>query len=204
MRRLVSLVICAMLGLSACGGSSAHHVTAGPTKAAQARLARLRAALPAGFQAPGTATPASGPAVLEVAPAAGMRASDVHVAPVPAGPSLRTALAIVFNQPAPVIAHPIFVSATAVRPSQRVAVAAAHLGTAPHHAALFILQGPGYRAEHLVGVAGQVAAGYVTLPSRMAPGVWYIAAEDISGLTRNASGKLAGTALVDIGELTVP
>lgn len=203
MRKAITLAAFAVVGLSARGGSSAHKAPQRASKVAEARLQGLRAALPAGFQATGTGAPAFGPAVLELAPAAGMSAGDVHVAPAPSGASLRTALAVVFNQPAPVIANPIFVSASRVTVGERIAVAAAHLGTAPHHAALLILQGPHYRAEHLVAVTGQVAAAYVTLPGRMKPGLWYIAAEDISGLTRDAAGKLTGTALVDIGELEV-
>jgi len=200
MRRALLLPLAVLLALAGCG-SSGHKSATNPSRA-NANAARLRSALPAGFQAGAEAPPAS-PAKLEISPAAGMHAAGMHLALAPSGGELRKALAVALGEPVPVIVRPIFLDRRSVRPRQQIAVAAAHLGTAPNHAALFVLQGPGYHAERLVAVANEVAAGYVTLPGHMAPGVWYILAEETSGIRSKASHSLGGTALVDIGELTV-
>jgi len=193
-----ALASIALLALAGCGSGGSHPAAS----ATPARLQRLRGALPDGFQAPGRSELPPGPTELVVAPAAGMNPNELKLAPAPPEDELRKVLAVVLNQPTPVIARRIFLSSTSVRPAQRIAVAAAHLRTAPHHAALFILQGPGYRAEHLIQVSEGVAAGYITLPSHVVAGQWYIAAEDTSGLRVGSGGKLTGSALVDIGVLT--
>lgn len=185
----------ALLALAGCGSGGSHSAPGVPE-----RLQRLRAALPDGFQASGRSELPLAPTELAVAPAVGMDPHALRLAPAPPETELRKVLAAVLTQPAPVIARRIFLG-TNVRPAQRVAVAAPHLRAAPHHAALFILQGPGYRAEHLVQVSGGVAAGYIALPGRMPAGPWYIAAEDTSGLRVGGAGKLTGSALVDIGVL---
>jgi hypothetical protein len=203
MRAGTAILLTAVL-LSGCGGAhSRGHSAAIRTRltpADAARLHRLRGSLPAGFEAPGNGSASSGRAELKISPASGLHAAALHPAPAPAGEELSRALATVVNQPAPVIARPIFLTSEDVHPSERIGVAAAHLGPAANHAALFILQGPGYRGESLVQVADGVAAGYVAMPSQMASGRWYIAAEDISGV-RTSGHRLTGIALVDVGVL---
>lgn len=191
------LVSIALLALAGCGSGGSHSVGGSPPALVQ----RLRAALPDGFQAEGKSELPPAPAELPVAPAAGMNPQELRLAPAPPEDELRKILAVVLDQPAPVIARRIFLGETAIGPAQRVAIAAPHLGAAPHHAALFILQGPGYRAEHLVQVSDGAAAGYITLPGHMVGGPWYIAAEDSSGLRSDGAGQLTGSALVDIGVL---
>jgi len=197
MKRARAAVLLPLAVLAGCGSGGSRHPASHPPPQKQRGL---QAALPSGFQ---NGAGGRAPGVLSVSPAIGMHASDVHLAPVPGEAEIRRALASVLGEPVPVLARRIFVSSDVVKPGQRIAVAAAHLGAAPSHAALFILQTPGFRVEHLVAVANQVAAGYVTLPARMAPGTWYIAAEDTSTVRRLPSGALSGTALVDIGILHV-
>lgn len=205
MRAGAAILLTALL-LSGCGGTRSRGQSATVrtrlTPAEAARLHRLRGALPAGFEAPGNGSASSGPAELKISPASGLHAAALHPAPAPAGEELASALATVVNQPAPVTARPIFLTSEDVQPSQRIGVAAAHLASGTSHAALFVLQGPGYRGEGLVQVADGVAAGYLAMPSQMASGRWYIAAEDISGV-RTSGRRLTGTALVDIGVLQV-
>lgn len=177
-------------------GPSASSVTAG-------RLAQLRRTLPAGFSAPGAPVPSSARVQLPVSPAAGLRASQVHLAPFPRGAALRSALAAVINLPNAVIVRPLFVSAATVHAGEMVTVAATHLSTEPHHAVLFVLQGPSYRAARLVAAANRVAAGVMTLPSGMRPGQWYVAVQDLSELHGTSTGSVTGSALIGLGALTV-
>ena len=197
--------VCVVVVLVLAGCGSTHHrkAPAPPSGPAAQRLAGLRAALPGGFTAPGNGPSPPATVDLKVTPAAGMKAADVHVAPAPSGDKLRSALATVVIDPVAAVVRPLFVSTATVHPGDRIAVAAAHLAPGSAHAVLFILQGPGYRAEHLVEVARQIAAGYVQLPAVMKAGAWYLAAEDLSALRPGPQRKLTGTALIDIVELTL-
>jgi hypothetical protein len=192
-----------LIALVITGCSSSHHAARStPTTVGQSArsLQHLQHDLPAGFVTPGNATFAGGPANLVVAPAAGLRASDVHLAPFPAQSALRTALATVINQPQPLEVRKLFASTDQLRPSAIVTVVAAHLPHSKHHAALFILDGPNYRGEHLVTVGPLgVAAGIITLPDHLAPGTWYIAVQDLSELHLDRASHLTGTVHVRIG-----
>lgn len=195
--------------LSGCGSGHHHQAAARPVHPATRavdpvtqRLDHLRALLPAGFSAPGSAVAAPAPAQLSVAPAAGLKPSAVHVAPIPSHQALLSVLAGTINQPLPLAVHSLFVSSSDPRPGSAFTVAAAHLGTAPHHAALFILQGPDFRAERLVAEGDGVAAGVVTLPAHMTAGTWYFLVEDLSGVTATGTTD-SGTVIVDVGQLTI-
>jgi hypothetical protein len=197
---LVAAVVAASVGGCFGGGGHAHPK---PSPATARRLAHLRRLLPAGFVAPGKSTVVFHHERLRVAPAVGLRPSDVRLAPLPAGPLLRRILAVTLNLPVPLLVHPIFLSAERVRGGEELKVAAARLSPIPHHTALFILEGPSYRAEHLVAVGNGVAAGFVSLPTHMAPGQWYVVAEDLSTLRERGAHGFSGHAFIDVGVLTV-
>jgi len=137
-----------------------------------------------------------------VSPATGLRPSQVRLAPIPSGPQLRQALASVINLPLPLVVRPIYVSSPVVRAGDKLIVAAPRLSVTAHKV-LFILQGPSFRADHLVAARDDVAAGVVRLPRRMTPGTWYVAAEDLAQVHPSGSRGLVGVAIVDIGTLTV-
>jgi hypothetical protein len=97
----------------------------------------------------------------------------------------------------------LLVSSRELTPGQTVTVAAGRLNASVPHAARFVLQGPGYRAQRLVETRFGVAAGDVTLPTSMAAGQWALAVEDLSQLHAAAHHELRGTAIVDIGIFSV-
>jgi hypothetical protein len=140
---------------------------------------------------------------LAVAPASRLSPAQVHLAPVPARHTLQAVLAGTINEPFQLMVHPLFVSTSEAKPGGTITVAATHLGTVPQHAALFILQGPHFRAEKLVEVGDRVAAGVVTLPTRMNGGAWYFLVQDASGITVTGDGKDTGSIIVDVGRLSV-
>jgi hypothetical protein len=76
------------------------------------------------------------PSELSVAPAAGLNASDLHVATFPTRDQLRRVLASIVNRPESLVVRPLFASASRLTPGSAITIAAAHLGTAPNHAAL--------------------------------------------------------------------
>ena len=186
----------AALLLTACTGGG-HHPSAAPTASAR----HLTHPLPPGFSAPGsTAFPRT--SVLQVAPVTHLNTAALHPAPFPAGQIKEITQAIV-NQPVPALVRPLLVSVSAFHPGQTLTVAAGDLGSAPHDV-LFILQGPGVRAQRLVQVSHGVSVGTVTLPSALAPGTWALAAEDLSGVHAHGIKRPTGTVLLDLTVFTLP
>jgi hypothetical protein len=188
-----SVIACGLL-TAACGSTAKNPRQAGTTP--------LRHPLPPGFSAPGTNRVPQTPGVLEVHPLTQLRVGDLHRAPQPAG-MLRTTSLDLVNQPVPVHVQPLLVSAQVLQPGETVTVAAGRLGTARVHAALFILQGPSYRAERLVQVRYGVAAAAVSLPRAMARGLWALGVEDLSGLHSVSHDQVSGIALLDLGIFSV-
>lgn len=202
-----------MVAAGVLAGCTASHHHTGPTRSVAppaiggggdtpARLAKLRTLLPSGFSAPGTASSDQPEPDLNVAPAAGFQASDVHLIPTPPKSQLRGVLAVVLNIPVPITARGLYASSDTLAAGQQITISAAELSPGTH-SVLIILQGPGYRGEHLVQAEQRVTAGVVTMPAHLAPGTWYIAVEDQEGITTNSSGGVTGSALVDIGQFTV-
>ncbi len=189
------------LALASCSSSPASPT---PSRAPShdPRLGSLEQHLPPGFSVSTNAALPSGPADLAVAPAPDFAVSQVHVTALPAQATLALISATVINEPSPVLFHPLFVSTTTLTPGARIIVAAAQLALSPAHAVLFILQGPGYRAEHLVATARGVAVGIVTLPASMSRGTWYVAVQDLSQhhLTNTPD---AGRVLADVAVFQV-
>ncbi len=187
--------------------SSGRHA-ANPGTATSAAVARrvqhLRSVLPDGFQAPGSSVPAGSTRQLTVAPAPpGITPAQFQMAPTPARATLRAVVATVVNQPVSVRVGPIFVTNADPKPGGTVTVVATHLGANPGHDALLILSGPGqYRAERLVQVDNDIAAGTITLPIPMGAGPWYLVVQDLSEVTSAGPYTVTGTALVDVGQLT--
>lgn len=193
----------AALLLAACTGGG--HPSAGPNPKAhqtpQAPPARhLTHPLPPGFSAPGsTAFPRT--SALRVAPVTSLTTTALHPGPFPAGQIKQIAQAIV-NQPVPALVRPLLVNVSAFRPGQTLTVAAGELGSAPHDV-LFILAGPGTRAQRLVQVSHGVSVGTITLPGTLAPGTWALAAEDLSGVHAQGTRRPTGTVLLDLTVFTV-
>jgi hypothetical protein len=185
----------ATLLITACTGGS-HHPTAAP----RAPAPRLAHPLPPGFSAPGRAAFPS-TSVLRVARVAHLNPAALHPGPFPAGQIKEITQAIV-NQPVPTLVRPLLVSVSALHPGQTLTVAAADLRSTPHDV-LFILQGPGGRAQRLVQVSHGVSVGTVTLPSALAPGVWALAAEDLSGVHAHGIKRPTGKVLLDLTVFTV-
>lgn len=186
--------------------SGRHAANPGTTTAAAVagRVQHLRSVLPDGFQAPGRPVPAGSTPQLTVAPAPpDITPAQFRIAPAPAGDTLRAVVATVVNQPVPIRVGPLFVTTADPKPGGTVTVVATQLGSHSGHDALFILSGPGqYRAERLVQVGNDIAAGVVTLPSPMAAGPWYLVVQDLSEVTSAGPDTVTGTALVDVGQLT--
>lgn len=195
-----AVALLALAGLvGGCGSSSATH----PARqthvlSARQRLARLRKHLPYGFTAPGHAVGAQSAGELSVAPARSLRMSQIALQPLPSRAQLGEAIASVINEPGPLVLHALFTSTSTIRPGGTVIVAATQLGASAGHDALLVLQGPGGRFEHLLGVRGGVAAAVVTLPAELPAGTYFLVAEDLS-----EDAGSAGRVLVDIGSLLV-
>lgn len=203
-RHLAPGVLAAALTLAGCSHPAAHTTTSTTVSgSAAARLSKVRGLLPAGFNAPGHVVQPATDADLAVAPAAGFQASSVHLAPFPSRSAARPILAAVVNLPVPLTVRPLFASSTVLQPGGTVTIAAARLVPGAAHPVLFVLQGPGYRAEHLVEAAAGVTAGVVHLPAVMTGGTWYFVVEDQSGLTPAAGGRLSGSAVIALGVFTV-
>ena len=204
---LLGLLVPAVLG--GCTATSGHGSTSrssaphgGPTHVAVTHpLDRRPTGLPSGYAAPGTDTP---PAVAEltVLPATAIDPKALHRAPAPSGTALTGALAAVINQPVPVEAHALLLSTMSWHSGEKVTVVAA-ARTGSHHDVLFILQGPGYRGEHLVATRDGIAAGIVELPRPLASGAWYVAVQDLSAVRAGPQGQPLGTALVSIARIAV-
>jgi len=180
----------AALLLTACTGGG-QHPSAAPTAAARP----LAHPLPPGFSAPGnSAVPTT--SVLRVAPVSHLNPAALHPGPFPAGQLKQITQAIV-NQPGPALVRPLLVSVSALHAGQTLTVAAGDLGSGPHDV-LFILQGPGVRAQRLVQVSHGVSVGIVTLPSTLAPGTWALAAEDLAAVHAQGARRPTGTVLLDL------
>lgn len=194
----------ALLGAVAVAAACTSSRGVAQSKPVAERATHLRSLLPSGFSASGRVVTPHAPLVLKVTPVASANPADFVIAPLPDIKTLNSVLAAEVNEPVPLTVYGLFVNSPRVAPGKTVTAVAAHLSPGPHHAALFILSGPGgYRAQHLVAVGNQVAAGAVTLPAHMEPGPWYLIVEDSAGVTSPSPGKLAGTVLVDVGKLTV-
>jgi hypothetical protein len=157
--------------------------------------------LPPGFSVPTRTGLPSAPSVLQVASVVRLKPDALHRGPFPASEIPGVAQAIV-NQPVPTRVRPLLVSAAVFRPGETLTAAAAVLPAFPHDV-LFILQGPGVRAQRLVRVVNGVAAGAVTLPRLLSPGQWALGAEDLSGLRVTGRRRLTGTVLLDLTIFTI-
>jgi hypothetical protein len=104
----------------------------------------------------------------------------------------------------PAKVRPLVVSSTGLRPGRRISILATRLGRGHRHDALFVLQGPDYRATRLVRVVRGAADVTITLPRSLAPGTWTISAQDLSEVHLTPAHTLAGSALVQFGVFTVP
>ena len=192
---LATAACAAALLFTACTGGG-HHPSAAPKASAR----HLAHPLPPGFSAPGsTAFPST--SVLQVAPAAHLNPTSLHPGPFPAGQINEIAQAIV-NQPVRTLVRPLLVNVSAFHAGQTLTVAAGDLRAVPH-SVLFILQGPGGRAQRLVRVSHGVSVGMVTLPSPLAPGTWALAAEDLSGVHARGIKRPTGTILLDLTIFTL-
>jgi hypothetical protein len=206
--RLITLAVTAVTAAALATGCSPDHHSASPATATSAAVARrvqhLRSVLPAGFQAPGGSFPAGSARQLSVAQAPpAITPAQFHVAPAPTGGTLKAVVATIVNQPVPIRVGALFVTNSNPKPGGTVTVVATHLGANPGHDALFILSGPDqYRAERLVQVRNDIAAGVVTLPSPMGTGPWYLVVQDLSEVTSAGPDTVTGTALVDVAQLT--
>lgn len=186
-------VLAAML-LAGCGGT---HSAARTSR----REPRLATPLPPGFSVPATPGPPRLPSVLQMAPVTSLNPHVLRRGPFPASKIPSVAQAIV-NQPVPTRVRPLLVSTTALHAGQTLTVAAAVLPTFPHDV-VFILDGPGFRAQRLVRVVHGVAAGTITLPRLLKPGTWALGAEDLSGLHVTRSRRVTGTVLLDLTIFTI-
>ena len=189
----------AALFLAACTGTS-HRPPVTPPVTSATPAPRLTHPLPSGFSAPGsTAFPST--SVLQVAPATDLNPAALHRGPFPVSQVKGVAQAIV-NQAVPTLTRPLLVSVSAYHAGQTVTVAAGDLGSAPHDV-LFILQGPGLRAQRLVHASNGASAGTVTLPATLAQGIWALAAEDLSGVHAQGTKRPTGTVLLDLTIFTI-
>jgi hypothetical protein len=85
----------------------------------------------------------------------------------------------------------------------KVTVVAGDLAVGPSHDVLFVLVGPCYRAERLVGTTDGIAAAVVTFPSAMSTGTWGLGVEDTSELQSDAQNHVTGDVLLDLAVFTV-
>jgi hypothetical protein len=186
----------AVLLLAACTGGGGHSQPATPSAATP----HLTHTLPPGFSAPGsTVFPST--SVLQVAPVTDLNPAALHPGPFPVGQVKGITQAIV-NQPVQTLTRPLLVSVSAFRTGQTVTVAASDLGSAPHDV-LFILEGPGLRAQRLVRASHGASAVMVTLPATLAQGTWALAAEDLSGVHAQGTKRPTGTVLLDLTVFTL-
>lgn len=196
--RRASVAALAAALLAGCASTAGHGTTASSTVP---RLARRPTALPSGFSAPGNDALRS-VADLTVLPATTLDPKALRRATMPSGTALRGAVAAVINQPVPVDVRPLLVSTDGWRAGAHITVVAATRAGGQHDV-LFILQGPGSRAERLVACRDGLAAGVVVLPTPLAHGTWYLAVQDLSALSPGPNGRPLGTALVGLGVVTV-
>lgn len=181
--------------LVGCGGTTSTSTAAegGP---------HLRHRLPPGFTAPGKRVSPTRPVALQTAPVTKLSPSELRAAPLPIDQLQSETLSIV-NQPVPTQVRRLLVSREQLRPGETLTMVAGKLPLAPAHAALFVVQGPDYRAQRLVQVRLGIAAALVTLPGHMAPGTWALAAEDLSRLHLAPGGHVTGLVLLNLGIFTV-
>ncbi len=121
--------------------------------------------------------------------------------PFPKADLAALAQAIV-NQPIRIVVRPLLISA-ALRPGESITIAAGDLPTSPPHDVLFVLQGPGLRAQQLVQVSNGIATGIVTVPASLSPGTWVLAAVDLSQIHATGRGRPSGIAQLDMAVFQV-
>lgn len=186
----ISVVFCSAATIIGCGGGTRQNQqVSGP---------RLRHPLPPGFTAPGTNGSPSEVRVLDVRPPSPLRPSELSRAPQPA-PAVRASAVALVIQPVPIRVQPLLTSQSQLRAGANIVVAAGRLSSIARHSALFVLLGPGYRAQRLVAVRDGIAAGVVRLPASMAPGTWALGVEDLSELHVGSHHQVHGTVILDLG-----
>jgi hypothetical protein len=193
--RSAILALTVAVVLAGCGSSGpATHRSKRTTVATRSEiLRRLRRHLPDGFQAPGHAVKSGAAAGLAVAPARTLTMSQIHLQPLPSRRLLGAAVAGVINEPGPMTLRAIFTSATSLAPGSQLIVAGSGLG--PARAALLVLDGPGGRYQHLIGLRGGVGAAVATLPAGLARGEYFIVIDTV--------GAPSGEVYADVGRLAV-
>jgi hypothetical protein len=155
--------------------------------------------LPPGFTLTGAAPPLP-IAVLDVVSATALNPKALHKAELQRSEVVPITQAVV-NQALPTIVRPLLISG-ALRPGATVTVVAVDL-TRTHHNALFILQGPGLRAQRVVQVTSGLAAGVVHLPYTLSHGNWALGAEDLSRIQVIPRHKPTGMVLLDLAIFSV-
>jgi hypothetical protein len=154
------------------------------------------------MSAPGHQSPVRALPSLDVAPTPGLRGSNLHLTPLPGRRALASVIDRVVGAPAGVAVRPLYVDSE-LSAGKPLTVAATHLGNAPGHAVRFALIGPNYEAERLVEVARNMATGIISVPRKLAPGQWFVAVVDTSGIHPHPPTAFVGTALVDVAAFDI-
>jgi hypothetical protein len=182
-----------VVALALLAGCSGGHPSPSP---GQSQLKPLPTPLPPGFsRAPGANAP-PGVASLDVAPAPHLDPRELHKGPLPVRETTQVTQAIV-NRAVPTSVRPLLIDVPALRPGERVTIAAGDLGEGAH-AALILLDGPSGRFQRALAVKFGVATGVVTLPSRLTAGRYGLAVEDLSGLRFDRRHRPHGHVLLDL------
>jgi hypothetical protein len=153
--------------------------------------------LPPGFTAPGTDASPPRPTLLMVVPATGLKVGALHQAAFPDRTQALALAQTLVHLPVQTAVQPLLTDNDRLKPGAVADIAAGNLPESPHDV-LFVLTGPGVVAQHLVRTAHGVAVGKVTLPSRLGPGSWSIAAIDSSQLSTGADNRVVGTVVVSV------
>jgi hypothetical protein len=196
--KITLLVGVSGLGLVACSSSSPSK----PTPTPNAKVGVVQKLLPPGFTATGAAGLVAGPLNLIVAPDPGFVPGQVAKIALPSRSQLALIAGTVINLTVGTDFRSLYLSQNKLVPGTKITVAAAGLSVTPGHDVLFVLQGPSYRAEHLVAGADGVAVGIVSLPNSMNAGNWVMAVVDYSQV-KAVGSKLSGQILADVAEFTI-
>ncbi|HVR05789.1 MAG TPA: hypothetical protein VMS02_07085, partial [Solirubrobacteraceae bacterium] len=150
---------------------------------------------------PGAAGLASA-AALHTTPVRRVARRALRRAPLPRGelPAvLRSTLALAL----PAWVAPLVVTERSLRPGSTIDAIATHLRNRRRHDVLLLLTGPGYSAETSLIADRGFAGAAVRLPSRLAPGRWVLAVEDLSAVRLAHGNKLVGHPEDRLGVFTV-
>jgi hypothetical protein len=196
-RRSTNLaIVSSLLVLAGCGGGNS-----APTQSATHLSTNLRT-LPSGLLEGTGAAQAAVIHPLAVKQAGDVSVSEVTTAPLPTTQAV-AATKVVVNRTEKVLLRPLLVlRGQSFQRGNQMTVIGGGLGDSAREA-LLVLQGPGYRAERLVGVARGLAIATVTLPSQMTSGRWMLGYEELNGLHPMRNQKLGGTVKLDLAIYTL-